>query len=96
MKPQYTTIAIRRSDVPRWVPSVCGEVSLDTRWVAWLIGGRPRTIRLRPGPRVLRVRLSSERRRLEAARPIEVEERAPTGSNAASPPRGAGGFATRT
>jgi hypothetical protein len=74
MGPQYATITIRRSDVPRWLPSVCGEVLLDDKRFGWLIGGQPRTIRLRAGRRVLRVRFPDGNSSLEAARPIDVEE----------------------
>jgi hypothetical protein len=49
-------------------------VYLDDRRVAWLIGGRPRTIRLRPGRRILRVRFPDRWPAPEAARPIEVAD----------------------
>jgi hypothetical protein len=73
MKPR-PTITVRRSDVPRWVPSLTGEVYLEDWRFAWLIGGRPRTIAIRPGRRLLRVRLPIGYPRMEAMRPIEVEE----------------------
>jgi hypothetical protein len=77
MKPQYATITIRRSDLsdqPRWFPAVGGEVLLDDRRFARLIGGRPRTIEIPPGRRMLRVRFPIGCPRLEVARPIDVEE----------------------
>jgi hypothetical protein len=74
MEPQCTTITIRRSDLPPWLPSVCGEVFLDDKRVARLIGGQPRTIWLTPGHHLLRVRLPVGWPRLQAARSIDVAE----------------------
>jgi hypothetical protein len=73
MKP-HPKLTIRRSDTSRWAACVSGEVFLDDRRVACLIGGRPRTIRLRPGRRVPRVRFPGRWPGPEAVRPIEVAD----------------------
>jgi hypothetical protein len=74
MKPQYTSITIRRSDLPGLFPVVCVEVLLDDRRVALLIVGQPRTIELPPGRYLLRVRFPIGCPRLEVVRPIDFEE----------------------
>ena len=51
MEPQCATITIRRSDLPGWLPAICGEVFLDNRRVARLIGGRRSSRSLGPDPR---------------------------------------------
>lgn len=70
----HSRLTIRRSDTSRWAATVSGEVYLDDRRIAWLIGGRPRSIRLRPGRRILRVRFPDRWPGPEAARPIEVAD----------------------
>ena len=68
------TFTIRRSDMPRWVFSCCGMVYLDERRVALLIGGRPKTIALRPGERTIRVRFQDRWPPIDITRILRVEE----------------------
>jgi hypothetical protein len=68
------TITIRRADKPRWLPFCSGEIDLDDRRVALLIGEKPRTVVVRPGERAIGVRLTDRRRPLDVTRTVRVEE----------------------
>ena len=68
------TITIRRAELPRWLPVSSGEVYLDERRIALLIGGRPRTITVRPGERTIGVKFTDPRWPLGVTRSIHVED----------------------
>jgi hypothetical protein len=53
------TLNVRRSDLPGWVFWNCGEVYLDGARVAFLVGGKRRSITVSPGRKLLAVRLDT-------------------------------------
>jgi hypothetical protein len=57
--PRPPSITLRRCDLPTWMCWPAGEAHVGNSRVALLIGGRPRTLRVPPGPQTVTVRIYS-------------------------------------